>query len=171
MEPSNGFRSSPVSPSRGHDWNTPSPLPSDAIQHESLNDEDDLHQSYNHQRHEEGGPSSSNTGYTVPRHEVLSQASELDSPVYTPGDLDDRVHLTSQNTVWKRSAPYERDLERRRKSGRGNLSPNGQLDDSQQGGGGQRGALKAMSKSFKRASIRVESRLMVMVTVCSSRVL
>ncbi|CCA70012.1 hypothetical protein PIIN_03952 [Serendipita indica DSM 11827] len=50
------------------------------------------------------------------RHEVHSQASDLDSPIYAAGEQDDIVHLTSQNTVWRRSAPYERDIERRRVS-------------------------------------------------------
>jgi hypothetical protein len=74
------------------------------------------------------------------RHDVHSQASDLDSPVYAPGDMDDTVHLTSQNTVWRRSAPYERDLERRR---------------GHRGEGARDGALRAMSKSIKRASFRV----------------
>jgi hypothetical protein len=105
----------------------------------------------------------------VSRHEIVSQASEQDSPVYTPGDLDDRVHLTSSNTVWKRSAPYERDLERRRKHTPNrdgpshNLSPI-DIDSENRDTGmhsassrGRRGGLglKAMSKSIKRASIRV----------------
>lgn len=137
MEPSNGYRASPVSPSRRQSWSTPTPLPEDAIPHESMQYENADANHYD-QQHRTG----------VARHEVVSQASELDSPVYTPDELDDRVHLTSQNTVWKRSAPYERDLERRRKSGRvvdrqGGSSPNNS------------GALKAMSKTIKRASIRV----------------
>lgn len=62
--------------------------------------------------------------------------SDLDSPVY-----DDRTHLTSSNTVWRRSAPYERDLERRRGDGMNSSRP--------------RATLRAMSKSIRRASIRV----------------
>ena len=134
MEPSNGFRSSPVSPSRRQSWSRPSPLPEDTIPHESMN-----HGSYYEHRVD--------ANEQQQQQRVLSQASELDSPVYAPDELDDRVHLTSQNTVWKRSAPYERDLERRRKSGR--------AVDRNAGGQYSSGALKAMSKSIKRASIRV----------------
>jgi hypothetical protein len=103
------------------------------------------------------------------RHEIVSQVSELDSPVYTPGDLDDRVHLTSSNTVWRRSAPYERDLERRRKHTLNTDGPSHTLSpidiDSENRDTGLHSAsprarrgglgLKAMSKSIKRASIRV----------------
>jgi WD40 repeat protein len=71
---------------------------------------------------------------------IHSQASDLDSPVYAPGDTDDTVHLTSQDAAWKLGEPYERDIERRR---------------GRRGPGARDGALKAMSKSIKRASIRV----------------
>lgn len=137
MEPYNGFSSSrqesPSSLTRRQSWSKPSPLPHDTIAHESMS-------------------MAENDGY-IPqrrvqdpdpdrpfRHDVQSQASDLDSPVYAPGDMDDTVHLTSQNTVWRRSAPYERDLERRR---------------GHRGEGARDGALRAMSKSIKRASIRV----------------
>ncbi|KAG8828461.1 calcium channel protein, partial [Serendipita sp. 399] len=132
MEPSNGFQNTHLYSRRLYD-DGPSPLPHDAIQHDSLIEEDTptprirIHDD----RRDQNRPF---------RHDVQSQASDLDSPIYAPGDGDDTVHLTSQNTVWRRSAPYERDLERRR--GHGSREP-------------RSGALRAMSKSIKRASVRV----------------
>lgn len=139
MEPSRGFSSSrqdvPLSV-RLHGDN-PSPLPHDAIQHESLSTADEDQRIPRIRINE--GQYDANRPF---RHEVHSQASDLDSPIYAAGEQDDIVHLTSQNTVWRRSAPYERDLERRRVSrgvGREQRS----------------GTLKAMSRSIRRASVRV----------------
>jgi hypothetical protein len=119
-------------------WDRPSPLPHDTIQHESItwDNEEPIPRP---RQHPDGQP------HERPfRHEVHSQASDLDSPIYHAGELDDQVHLTSQNTVWRRSAPYERDLERRR-AARGDRNRGDQ----------RTGALKAMSKSIRRASVRV----------------
>ncbi|CAG8682463.1 16593_t:CDS:2 [Acaulospora colombiana] len=141
MEPSNGFSSSgqdsAVSRARRMSWDRPAPLPHDAIQHESLtwDHEEPIPRT---RQHPDGQP------HDRPfRHEVHSQASDLDSPIYQAGELDDTVHLTSQNTVWRRSAPYERDLELRRRGDRNR--------------GDQRAgdALKAVGKSIRRASVRV----------------
>jgi hypothetical protein len=118
-------KESPTTLSRRQSWSRPSPLPHDAIAHESLRED----QSIPRRSHE-------GRGERPFRHEVHSQASDLDSPAE---EHDDTVHLTSQNTVWRRSTPYERDLER--KHGRPRES--------------RTSALKAMSKSLRRASIRV----------------
>ncbi|KAG8827931.1 calcium channel protein [Serendipita sp. 401] len=134
MEPSHGVHNSPLR-SRREYLDGPSPLPHDAIQHESLSMMEEQSPKPRIRIHDDR--QDQNRPF---RHEVHSQASDLDSPIYTPGDGDDTVHLTSQNTVWRRSAPYERDLERRR--GHGSREP-------------RAGALRAMSKSIKRASVRV----------------
>lgn len=125
-------KESPSTLSRRQSWSRPSPLPHDAIAHESLRDDQPIPR-----RSHEG------RGERPFRHEVHSQASDLDSPVYASEEHDDTVHLTSQNTVWRRSTPYERDLER--KHGR----------HSNYNRESRTGALKAMSKSLRRASVRV----------------
>lgn len=152
MEPYNGFSSSrqdsPSSLTRRLSWSRPSPLPHDAIQHESLNEtsNDPYYSQQDGYQSQRRVPRQDEDGNRSFRHDIHSQASDLDSPVYAPGEMDDTVHLTGQNSVWRRSAPYERDLERRR-GHRGDAYRHGNRE--------KEGALKAMSKSIKRASVRV----------------
>jgi len=172
MEPSNGYGAR--SP-----WATSEPQLSRNIARESVDDNgDDLDPEYGSHHYHPPRTTTNDRDYGgepgPSRHEIVSQASEQDSPVYTPGDLEDRVHLTSSATVWKRSAPYEHDLERRRKQNLitththdphrvHNLSPididseNRDPDLHTPSPRSKRGGLglRAMSKSIKRASIRV----------------
>lgn len=135
MEPSTGFSSSrqgsPSSLTRRLSWGrSAAAAPRESF---SLTDNDNYNYSDNNQR-------SSSSSRRPFRHEIHSQASDLDSPVYAPGDGDDTVHLTSHSSVWRRSAAYERDLERR---------PGSKRADNK----GR--ALRAMRKTIRRASIRV----------------